>query len=110
MNVTEGDNLYSDLAVSYTGIDTEAIILEVPSDEVTGQEYIDAIAGSSDYTLEGSDISGSKNVNFDIADQETVSDAIAATKTLADDNGGEVEVGDTLTYTITLLNNSSGIG
>ena len=52
LNVTEGDNLYSDLAVSYTGIDTEAIILEVPSDEVTGQEYIDAIAGSSDYTLE----------------------------------------------------------
>lgn len=110
LNVTEGDNLYSDLAISFTGIDSEAIILEVPSEEVTGQEYIDAIAGSSDYSLEGSDVSGSKNVNFDLADVETVSEAIAATKTLADDNGGEVEIGDTLTYTITLTNNNSGVG
>ncbi len=102
LSAVSDDNLYSDLAVSYSGLDTNTMTLTVPSDTLSGQTYLDDILSNSSLYVENSDVSGTKDLNFEYANK--LSALIPVRKTLSDDNGGSVEIGDTLTYTISIKN------
>lgn len=101
-NADESANLYSDVAITYDGYEDGSLSLTVPSDTVSGQDYLDGIESNSDYSIENSDVSGTENKTFETADE--LDEIFTVTKTLSDENGGEIEMEDALTYSISIKN------
>ncbi len=102
LNGNGGENLYGDLGITYDGLKASALSLTIPSSDVQGQSYLDDLLENADYSVTNSDIPGAAQADFEFADKLT--DVLTASKILSDDGGGQIEVGDSLTYTISLKN------
>lgn len=108
LNTDSTQNLYGDLTLRYDGLEEGSVSLTL----VTGSTSASDLAAEDDYdlTINGGDSSSipiSSDVAFEYADNEDLAELFTVTKTVNDEDSNEVEVGDTLTYTITVQNNSS---
>jgi len=113
------ESLAGDLALHFPGLVGNSIQMSVPVEEASlpgpaASAVTDFLAslGGADFTpaVDGSTDEGkryqSSNLNFEKATQAEVASAFRMDKRIKDSDGGRLELGDSVEYTITLSNTS----
>jgi uncharacterized repeat protein (TIGR01451 family) len=107
LNADGSQNLYADVALTYYGLEEGSVSLAMEVESEEAEALLDEISASEDYEVNAGSTTVLENQTFDYADN--LEDYFAVEKTMDDDNGGKVQVGDTLTFTME-IENVSGQG
>ncbi|QQR54753.1 S-layer homology domain-containing protein [Candidatus Peregrinibacteria bacterium] len=107
-------DLASQMLLRYSGLDSGSVSLPITVDaRDTGNAQLDrflnAVDTASAFTLEtdgenGGGLEQKADTLFEHANAEVFNDVFSVSKSMSDENGGTAEVGDELTYTLTLQN------
>ncbi len=113
LNTDSSVNLYADLVLRYDNLEEGSVSLPLLTDEFSDDEdavdtdlnaFLSALGVDED--LEVSTDSAQREVNqaFEYADNDDIAELFTVTKTVSDPSGDSVEVGDLLTYNVTVEN------
>ncbi|MBT4385186.1 hypothetical protein HOD30_05585 [Candidatus Peregrinibacteria bacterium] len=116
-------NLNSDVALSHEDMENGPVMVQVLVDEEIAitlpvldqdvQDFVDRLSLSDDFDLtvngleDAGDVQRRENRPFDYADAERVEKHLETKKIVRDLNGGKIEMGDILSYSVTVQNVSA---
>ena len=114
LNTDSSVNLYADLVLRYDGLEEGSVSLPLLTDDFSSEEgdavntQLDAFltALGIDEDIETSTENAQREVNqaFEYADNDDIGELFTVTKNVSDPSGDSVEVGDLLTYSVTVEN------
>jgi uncharacterized repeat protein (TIGR01451 family) len=105
--------LYADIAVRYDGLENGSVSIGLLTEDLDEDSSVDgdlnafleSMGVDEDFTATGTDTAEKKvNQAFEYADAVSVENLFSISKSVSDPSGGKVEVGDVLTYSITMTN------
>lgn len=113
LNTDSTQNLYADVAVRTDDLAKGSVSLSVLtsdfSESAGADAFLSALGVDDDYTASSTEgLERKENLAFEYADTSTMANQVEVTKTVSDPSSGSVEVGDVLSYTVTLTNVSGG--
>lgn len=112
LNTDASENLYADLAIRYDDLPSGSVSLSLASDDYSDTEtlnsnvsaFLASVGVDEDFANTSTDVEHKVSEAFEYADDNGIEDRFSITKTVNDPSSGSVEVGDVLTYTITMKN------
>lgn len=116
LSADSSQNLYGDLALRYSGLESGSVSLALPMSESEDsatdpilQAFLQSLGANAVLatTTDGEDgesVDRKESYAFEYADADAIGELMTVEKTMSDTDGGRVETGDALTVTIELQN------
>lgn len=109
LNADPEEELGADVAVRTDDLAKGSVSLGILTDDFSeengAEDFLAALGVDDDYTAASTEgLQRKENQAFEYADSRAMEDLVAVSKTVADPSSGSVEVGDVLTYTVTVEN------
>ncbi|MFA4814709.1 MAG: S-layer homology domain-containing protein [Candidatus Gracilibacteria bacterium] len=112
LNTDSSVNLYADLVLHYDGLENGSVSLPILTSDFSADANLDtflsALGVDEDIETSTENVQREVNQSFEYANNDSLSELFTVTKTVNDPSGGDVEVGDVLTYSVTVKNISGG--
>jgi len=120
LNSDSSDNLYADVLVRYMNLENGSAVLPMattktvsPSIDTDLQDFVENLGINDDFQLQidgvdadGEIITRMENFSFEYADHGSIEQEFFISKSIDDQNGGMVQMGDTMDVTIYVKNES----